>query len=103
MQIRADQVMYPLVRVSDVARQLLNIEPIGQKRKRNWFVVARLELESLVIDRAAVQPRRGTGFKPCEAKTEAHECGANSASRTFSGSSAWRLGFASVHEGLEKC
>src|ERR1043166_7243618 len=60
--------------VTDVAVDLLLVETIGRKRKRHGYLITRLRLERVSIDRSAVQSRRGPGFQSANWEAEALEC-----------------------------
>ncbi len=87
----------------DVARQLLNFELIGEKRKRLGRIVAGLQLEGAIVDRAAVESRWRAGFETSEAEAEAIGCAADSSRGPFARAATGRYGLAGVHERLQEC
>ena len=74
VQVGADDLMGPLIRVGDVADHLIAQGAfIGVGRKRNDPLVARLNLKPGKINRAPVDPRRGSGFEAVHRKPEGPE------------------------------
>src|SRR5688572_10084184 len=69
VQVGANQIVDGIIRVSDVAWKLVKCEPIGKVRKWLGLIITRLQLNTLVVDRASVQPRRRAGFKTGELET----------------------------------
>jgi hypothetical protein len=69
MKIRADEIVYSFICVSGVTRELFDLEPIGHERKGPRLVVARLQLQAVVINRATIQAGRRPGLESLEPDT----------------------------------
>ena len=57
---------------------------------------------AIVVDRAAIEPRRRAGLESRQPKAEPRERAADAARRSFAGPAAGRLRFAGVHERLQE-
>ena len=102
VQVRADQVVHRRIGVRDPAGQLLDVEPIGEKRERLGPVVARLQFDAVVVDRAAVEPRRRAGLEPLESKAQPRQRPADAGGGAFARPAAGRLRLAGVHQRLQE-
>jgi hypothetical protein len=72
-QPRANDLVRPLVGVGDVAGDLRLGDTVAPERERLGRIVARLNLEALVIDRSRVEPRAGTRLETPDAETQLGE------------------------------
>ena len=69
-QIGGDDGVGRFGRVGDVAGNLPRRDHLGQERERYGRVVARLHLEAVPLNRAAVEAGRGAGLEPSHGKPQ---------------------------------
>src|SRR5690606_16008567 len=101
-EIGRDQVVHCRVGVGDVAGELLHLEPTGAERKRLRLVVSRLQLSLGVVDRSAVESRRGARLEPGELTSQTRKRRPWTRGGPLPCPATGRFGFARVHQRLQE-
>ena len=96
VQVRLHQLVDGRIGVGDPAGKLVLLDPVGQKRKGLGIVVARLDLQSCVVQRATVEAGRRAGLEAGQTQADALKRLADARRGPFAGSAAGRLLFATV-------
>src|SRR5579871_740044 len=91
-----------LVRVGNVAIELVLGDTLGCKTERPRIEISGLYLGLVEVDGPAIEPAGGPGLEPCQLEPAGGEAIAERFGRAIAGPAALGLAFARVHEGFEK-
>ena len=103
MEIRANHIVHRLICMRDPTRELIDLQPFGEKRERLRIVVAGLEFHLRVVDRPTVESRGRSGLEALDTNPFSNECRGDAGRSSLTGSSAGRLCFPGVHHRLQEC
>ncbi len=102
IEIGADQLVHGRVGVGDPAWELVDLQAVGEKRKRLGLRIAGLHLRLRVVDGASVEPCGRAGLEPLDAHPQAHQRGAESSGGPLPCTPSFDLGVPSVHDCLQE-
>ena len=102
VQVRPDQIVYRGVGVRDPARDLLQVDPVGEEGKRLGHLVAGLDLGLVEVDGPPVQARRRAGLESRQREAEPLQSLAEARGGPFAGASAGQLRGAVVKDPLHE-